>query len=94
MGSPAMTDLARSWRATVSVLLIVLVLAISMGMVCHHHDQCSAGTCTLCHMVIAPPSAVIEAVGLVPVTAEYVVLENSFVSLHRANDKPPRAPPV
>jgi hypothetical protein len=65
-----------------------------MGMVSHHHDQCSAGTCTLCHMVIAPPSPVIEAVGLVLVTAEYAVVENSFVSVFRANEKPPRAPPV
>jgi hypothetical protein len=42
-------------RVIVSVLLIVLVLATTMGMVWHHHDQCSAGNCTLCHMVIAPP---------------------------------------
>ena len=94
MGPLAMPDPTRIWRVIVSVLLIVLVLATTMGMVCHHHDQCSAGDCTLCHMVIAPPSAVIEAIGLVPVTAEYVVLENSFVSVCRANEKPPRAPPV
>jgi hypothetical protein len=89
-----MPDPTRSWRATVSVLLIVLVLATTMGMVCHHHDQCSAGNCTLCHMVIAPPSAMIEAVGLVLVSSEYVVLENDFTSVSRANEKPPRAPPV
>ena len=94
MGAPAMPYPTWGWRATVSFLLIVLLLATTMGMVCHHHDQCSAGDCTLCHMVIAPPSAVIEAIGLVPVTAEYVVLENSFVSVCRANEKPPRAPPV
>jgi hypothetical protein len=75
-------------------LLIVLVLATTMGMVCHHHDRCSASNCTLCHMVIAPPQAMIEAIGLVPVTAEYVVPEDGFVSVYRANEKPPRAPPV
>ncbi len=94
MGSPVMHDPTRVWRAIVSVLLIVLVLATTMGMVCHHHDQCMAGNCTLCHMVIAPPSAVIEAIGLVPVTAEYTVLENGFVSVCRANEKPSRAPPA
>ncbi len=84
----------RIWRVIVPVLLIVLVLAITMGMVCHHHDQCSAGNCTLCHLAIAPPVAVIGAIGLVPAAAEYAVRENSFVSRCRANEKPPRAPPV
>jgi hypothetical protein len=89
-----MPDPTRSWRTTVSILLIVLVLATTMGMVWHHHEQCSASNCTLCHMVIAPPSAVIDAIGSVPVTAEYAALENGFVSVCRANEKPPRAPPV
>ncbi|HUV70641.1 MAG TPA: hypothetical protein VMW15_13320 [Terracidiphilus sp.] len=89
-----MPNPTRSWQLIVSVLLIVLVLAITMGMVWHHYDQCSAGNCTLCHMVIAPPAAVIGAIGLVPVTAEYAVLENGFVSRCRVNEKPPRAPPV
>jgi hypothetical protein len=74
--------------------LIVLVVATTMGMVWHHHDQCSADKCTLCHMVIAPPSAVTEAIGLIPVTAECAVLKNSFISRCRTNEKPPRAPPV
>jgi len=94
MGSPAMPYPTLSWRATVSVLLIVLVLATTMGMVCHHHDQCMAGNCTLCHMVIAPPAAAIEAVGLVPVTAKYAVVEKDFVSVCWPNEKPARAPPV
>jgi hypothetical protein len=74
--------------------LIVLVLAITMGMVCHHHDQCSAGNCTLCHLAFAPPAAGIGAIGLVVATAEYLVRPNSFASSCRANEKPPRAPPV
>ena len=89
-----MPDRARIWRVIVSVLLIVLVLTITMGMVWHHHDQCSTGTCTLCHLAIAPPAAAIGATGLAPATAECAVREASFVSRCRANEKPPRAPPV
>ena len=93
MGSLEMPDTTRIWRVIVSVLLIVLVLATTMGVVWHHHDQCT-GTCTLCHMVIAPPAAVAGAICLVPVTANYAVRENGFVSRCTANEKPPRAPPV
>jgi hypothetical protein len=84
----------RRWQAIVSVLLIVLVLATTMGMVWHHHDRCSAANCTLCHMVIAPPSSAVQAIGLVPVAAKLAVLENGVISICRANEKPPRAPPV
>jgi len=89
-----MPDRARIWRVTTSVLLIVLVLAVTMGMACHHHDQCPAGNCTLCHLAIAPPEAAIGAIGLVQAAAEYAVRQNSFVSRCRANEKPPRAPPA
>ena len=89
-----MTDPARIWRAGITVLLIVLVLATTMGMVWHHNDQCSAGSCMLCHLVIASPAAVIGAIGLVLVTAEYAVRENRFDSRGSTTEKPPRAPPV
>jgi hypothetical protein len=89
-----MPDPTRVWRVIVSVLLIVLVLATTMGAVWHHHDQCPSGNCTLCHMVIAPPAAEIGEIGLVQATAECTVWENSFVSQCRANEMPPRAPPV
>ena len=94
MGSLAVTDRTPIWRVIVSVLLIVLVLAMTMGMVCHNHDQCSAATCTLCHLAIAPPTAVIGAIGLALATADYVVRENGFVSCWVANEKPPRSPPA
>ena len=94
MGSLAMPEPTRIWRVIVSVLLIVLVLTTAMGMAWHNHDQCTAGSCTLCHMVIAPPAAGIEAIGLLPATAECAVRENGFVSQCRMNEKPPRAPPV
>ena len=89
-----MPDPTRIWRVIVSVLLIVLVLATTMGMVYHHHDQCSAGNCTLCHMMIAPPATADGAIGLIPATADYALRENGFVSQCRVNEKPPRAPPV
>jgi hypothetical protein len=89
-----MTDPTRIWRVIVSALLIVLVLATTMGMVWHHTDQCSAGNCTLCHLVIGSPAAVIGAIGLVLVTAEYAVRENRFNSRCSTTEKPPRAPPV
>ena len=94
MGSPAMHDPARIWRVAVSILLIVLVLATAMGIVWHHHDQCIAGNCTLCHMVIASPAAAIEANESVPATAECTAPEIHFISQCRVNEKPPRAPPV
>ena len=94
MGSLAMVDPTRMRRVIVSVLLIVLVLAMTTGMVCHHHDQCPAANCTLCHLAIAPPMAPIGAIQLVPVTAEYAVREHCFVSSCNAHEKPPRAPPV
>lgn len=89
-----MPEPTRIWRVIVPVLLIVLVLATTMGMVWHHHDQCSNGSCTLCHLAIAPPVAVIGAIGLVPAMAECAVPEYSFVSRCGTNEKPPRAPPV
>jgi hypothetical protein len=94
MVSHAMPDPTRIWRIIVSVLLIVLVLATTMGMVWHHHDQCSAGNCTLCHMIIAPPVKAVGAIDVVPATAVCAVRENGLVSQCRVNEKPPRAPPV
>lgn len=94
MGSLAMADTTRIRRVIVSVLLIVLVLAMTTGMVCHHHDHCSPANCTLCHLAIAPPMAVMSAIELLPVTAKFAALENCFVSRRNASEKPPRAPPV
>jgi len=94
MGSRRVPEGKRTWRIIVSALLVVLVLATAMGVVWHHHDQCTAGNCTLCHMTIAPPAAMVASMGLVPMTAEYTVGENGFVSRWAATERPPRAPPV
>lgn len=93
-GSLAMTDPTRIWRVIVSALLIALLLATTMGMVSHNHDQCSAGNCTLCHLVIGSPAAGIGAIGLVVVTPEFAVRENRFDLGCSTAAKPPRAPPV
>lgn len=89
-----MTNHTRIWRVIVSALLIVLVLALTVGIVCHDHGQCSAASCTLCHLNIAPPAPAIGTSGLVLAAAEYSVAENSFISRCVANERPPRAPPV
>lgn len=89
-----MPDATRIWRVIVSVLVIVLVLATATGMVWHHHDQCTACNCTLCHLAIAPPAAMIGAISLVLDTSEYAIRADSLVSRCRANEKSPRAPPV
>ena len=84
----------RIWRVVVSVLLIVLVLTSTIGMVWHNHDQCTAASCTLCHMVIAPPATAMASIALLSAAAESAVGEIGFVSQCRVNEKPPRAPPV
>ena len=89
-----MADRKQIWRVIVSALLIVLVLALTVGTVFHHHDQCSANSCTLCHLAIAPPGAMIGATGLVAARAEHAVREKGFVSRCRANKIQPRAPPA
>ena len=89
-----MPEPRRIWRIIVPVLLIVLVLATTMGMVWHHHDQCSTGNCALCHLAIATSAEMIGAPSLAPATAECAVWHNNFASRCRANEKPPRAPPI
>jgi hypothetical protein len=84
----------RIGRVIVSVLLIVLVLATTMGVVLHHHDRSSTDGCTLCHMVIAPPAAAIGTIGLAPTPAQCLIWQDGFVSQCRTNQKAPRAPPV
>jgi hypothetical protein len=85
---------ARIWRFFVPVLLIVLLLAATMGMVCHHHDHRSADGCMLCHLAIAPGAPGSKACELRTELAEYSIHEEAFVSRCAADEKPPRAPPV
>jgi hypothetical protein len=44
-----------------SILVLMLVLGTTFGIVCHHHADCSAATCPLCHLVIVPIAAGVHA---------------------------------
>jgi hypothetical protein len=90
-----MSNCNRIWRALVLVLLVVAVLATTMGMVCHcHHDNYSADQCTLCHLVIAPVVAAPEVCQLAAVAADYVTPSESFISRWAFQQIPSRAPPA
>ena len=82
-------------RTLVLVVLIVAVLATTMGMVCHcHHDRYSADQCTLCHFVIAPIVASPNVCQLAVAPAEYVVQSEFFITRYIASQVPSRAPPA
>lgn len=90
-----MLDWNRIWRVFVPVLLIVAVLATTMGMVCHHHhDRYSADQCTLCHLVIAPTAADSGVSVLALAPAHFGVQTECLVSLFVADQISSRAPPV
>src|SRR5450631_2644161 len=48
-------------RIIVPIVVLMLVLGITFGMVCHHHADCSAATCTLCHLVVVPIATGVQA---------------------------------
>lgn len=85
---------ARIRRLIVPVLLIVLLLAATMGMVWHHHGHCSVDGCMLCHLAIAPAAPGASVCELTTLLAGYTVHEETIVSRCTADEKPPRAPPV
>lgn len=84
----------RIWRVLVPVVLIAVVLATTMGMVCHDHHRCSADQCTLCHLVIAPTVANTGVGELASAPAEYVVQSDFFISRFVADQISSRAPPA
>lgn len=90
-----MFDWNRIWRVLVPVVLIVAVLATTMGMVCHHHrDRYSADQCTLCHLVIAPTISNAGVCELAPASADYVVQSEFLISHYVPDQVPSRAPPA
>jgi hypothetical protein len=83
------------WRVFILVVLIVAVLAATMGMVWHcHHDRYSADQCTLCHLVIAPALDCPNVCQLAVAPAEYVVQSEFFIARYVVNQLPSRAPPA
>lgn len=82
------------WRVVVPVLLIAAMVTMSVGLVCHSHTDCSACTCQLCHLVVAPslvdpPSNALVTVGERP---EAQPLAEAVCSDSR--QIPARAPPA
>ena len=85
----------RIWRVVVPVVLIVAVLATTMGMVCHfHHDRGSADQCTLCHLVIAPTAANAQMCELAPAAATCALQSDVLMSRCAPDQIPSRAPPA
>ena len=41
----------------VPLVILMLMLGMTFGMVFHHHADCSASACGLCHLVIVPVEA-------------------------------------
>src|ERR1035441_1529092 len=60
-GSSKMSYQKPTRRVFVPVVILMLVLGMTFGMVCHHHADCSAATCPLCHLVIVPMAAGVHA---------------------------------
>lgn len=90
-----MVDRNRFWRVLVPVVLIVVVLATTMGIACHHHrDHYSAHQCTLCHLVIAPTIANTGGCELAPAIAEYAMQTEFLISHFLPAQIPSRAPPA
>jgi hypothetical protein len=90
-----MTDWKSIWRVVVPVVLIVAVLAVTMGMVCHHHhDRYSADQCTLCHLVIKPTVANTGVCEFAWTPADHAVPSEFFIPRSVADQIPSRAPPA
>jgi hypothetical protein len=78
----------------VPMVILLLVLGMTFGMVCHHHADCSAADCPLCHLVIVPIAGGVHAWWVpVPIgtVAEVIYMDPVAGSVPRL---PARAPPV
>ena len=90
-----MPDWTRIRRILVPVVLIIAVLATTMGMVWHHHDgRSSSDQCALCHLVIAPATAASGVCGLASASASYVLKSKHIIPRFANDQTAPRAPPV
>jgi hypothetical protein len=78
----------------VPIMILLLVLGMTFGMVSHHHADCSAATCQLCHLVIVRMGAVVHTWWVpVPIgtVSEAIYMEPVTRSVPRL---PARAAPV
>ena len=89
-----MPQSARILRVVLPVALIAVVMVTTLGMVCHHHGQCSAARCTLCHLAIDSPADGIGDCGLVPHSQAPLAYRESLISHLSVFDLSSRAPPA
>jgi hypothetical protein len=75
-------------------VLIVLVMATTLGMVWHDHGHCASAQCTLCHLAVDQPKAACGACNLVLARAEAAAQSTRLISRLVARQIPARAPPV
>ena len=81
-------------RIVVLIVILMSILGMTFGMALHHHADCSARACTVCHLVIVPMAAGVHAwwvpvpIGTVP---EVIYLDSIASSVRRL---PARAPPA
>lgn len=80
--------------AVVPIVILLLILGITFGMAWHHHADSSAAACPICHMVITPLTAGIQA-WWVPVPAGCVSEATYMEPIARfLTHLPARAPPA
>jgi len=85
----------KSVRCTViPIVILLLILGIPFGMTLHHHVDSSAAACPICHMVITPLAAGIQA-WWVPVLVGTVSVALYTEPVARTLPRlPARAPPA
>jgi hypothetical protein len=90
-----MVDWNRIWRIVLPIVLIVAVLATTMGMAFHvHHDRYAADQCTLCHLVIAPAAVNADVCEFAPISADCPVQSDFLISRCVSDQIPSRSPPA
>lgn len=83
-----------AWCVFVPIVILLLVLGMTLGMVCHHHADCSAATCPMCHLVIVEIATGVQA-WWVPVPIGTVVEDIYTEPVTRSVSRlPARAPPA
>jgi len=78
----------------VPLVILMLMLGMTLGMVCHHHADCSVSACELCHLVIVPVAAGVHTWWvpvLIGTVSEAIYMEPVAGSVPRL---PARAPPA
>ena len=89
-----MPDRKAIWRVVVPVVLIAAVIALTLGVACHSHVNCTPSTCPLCHLAIAYSVGTIRAYVLMPIGQRLEPQTKSMVARLAPRQIPARAPPA